>query len=281
MNGSKKTLAVVACVGLGGLALISACGGDATEQITPDGGGGSTSSSGTSSGGSTSSSGGSSTSEGGTSSSSGGGGGARCPDATPIPTATIDGIWHWAAPNGIQSVCTPSDIAAVKAAFEDAANQTYDDVVRELSQPGDLPSGAACLACIASTAGSANDGYMVQLTDDTQTPPQFYVDNAGACFALTASPACGQAITYLNYCAGLACGGCTNNTSYGNCLGSKGVKTACADEVSAFQTSCTAFLAPLEDVSSTLNRACGDPVDAISSMCNGGIFDGGTLGDGG
>jgi hypothetical protein len=269
---SKKLFALAGCTALAGTVFAAAASGCSSTTTTNGGTGDSGTSSGSVDSGKKTpvDSGGSS----GTDSAP-----PVCPDTTVIPTATIDAQWAWKAPKGIQSVCVAGDIAAVNAAFNNMSNQTYDDVVKQISPGGSgpLPSGAACLACMTSKEGDANYGYLVQLTDNTQMPPQFYIDNSGGCFALETTSACGQAITYLNYCAGLACGGCTDNTSFGNCLGAKGVATACAAEITTFQSSCNAYLTDLQNMNSALNAACGDPIDGISAMCADGTYDGGKL----
>ena len=72
----------------------------------------------------------------------------------------------------------------------------------------------------------------------------------------------------------VACNGCADQASYDACSSSKGVQKACADPIMQYQTACGA-VPGFSDPSSPINKACGDLVDGASTLCQGGIYDGG------
>jgi hypothetical protein len=195
--------------------------------------------------------------------------GTTCPDTTPVKSADIDSQIHWKGPAAIASPCTGADIQNLQKQFDDTNNKTYDDIVKNFNPP----SGAACKSCVVTPGTSATWGPIVQL-DATTT-----FGNFGACFGRFpgSSPDCGKAIEYLNLCLDTACQDCASQTAFDNCTGSKGASTACAAPVKDLQTACAAVLTDISDNNSAINKACNDIIDAASTLCAGGTFDGGKI----
>ncbi len=194
----------------------------------------------------------------------GGCGDLNCPSTCPITTADLDGEFGWKAPHPIQSVCTTADIQALADALANTANRTWDDIVKDVSS---RIANATCLGCIVTDRSSTQWGPIVQ--DPKGAQPNF-----GACFAAFpgSNEACGKAEQYVEFCVMVDCDGCTDQPDA--CASSKSVKLACAQPIDAYQTSCGS-VPGFGDPSSAIHRACGDVVDAASTLCQGGIYDGG------
>jgi hypothetical protein len=196
-----------------------------------------------------------------------------CPDTTPITSADIDSQIGWKPPVAIQSVCTDVQIGKLDAAFNNTANKTYDDVIKDVT--ASIGAGA-CLSCIVTDKTAANWGVLV-------SDPMGALPNFGACYAgfPGSNAACGKANEYLEICVLTACQGCADQNSFDACSSSKGITKACADPIMALQTSCGSVTG-IDQTDSAINKACGDIVDGASTLCNGGKYDGGVAGvDGG
>ncbi len=197
--------------------------------------------------------------------------GGTCPNTTAITTADLDGQFGWKAPHPIQKVCTAADIKALSDAFDNSANKTYDDIIKDIS--GKI-TDAACLGCIVTDKTATQWGPIFK--DAMGALPNF-----GACYAAFpgSNAACGKANEYLELCVLIACNDCTDQNSFNACAASKGLKTACADPIKQYQTACSG-VPGFGDMTSPLEKACGDIVDGASTLCQGGIYDGGVA-DGG
>lgn len=194
-----------------------------------------------------------------------------CPDTTPITSADIDSQIGWKPPAAINTSCTDADIAKLNSAFNNTANKTYDDVIKDIT--ASIGAGN-CLNCIVTDKTAANWGVLVK--DTMGALPNF-----GACYAgfPGSNAACGKANEYLEICVLTACQGCADQNSFDACTQSKGIAKACADPIKTLQTAC-ASVTGIDQTDSAINKACGDIVDGASTLCNGGKYDGGVA-DGG
>ncbi len=194
-------------------------------------------------------------------------GGGTCPNTTPITTADLDGQFGWKAPHPIQNVCSGADISTLSNAFNNPANKTYSDIVTDIS--GKI-ANAACLGCIVTDKTATQWGPIFK-------DPSGALPNFGACYAAFpgSNAACGKANEYLELCVLIACNDCTDSNSFNACAASKGLQTACADPISAYKTACSG-VPGFGMAGSAIEKACGDLVDGASTLCQGGIYDGGT-----
>ncbi len=200
-----------------------------------------------------------------------------CFPSCPITTDDLDRQFGWKPPHPIQNVCTSGDIQALSDELDKP--ETAADLIKNLS---DKITNAACFDCIVSDESSAQWAPIVRDAKGALPNGGGGLANLGGCYAAFpgSSVACGKAKEYVDLCLVFVCEGCAiDQASFDACASSKALQKACAEPIQAFQAVCGG-VPGINDPSSPMSRACADLVDAASTLCEGGIYDGGAV-DGG
>jgi hypothetical protein len=183
---------------------------------------------------------------------------AVCPTTDPIASTDL----AYAEPTPLKMDCTVDDYNALVDYLNKNQSATVSNVDTFLKT-----RGTACHDCVFADASGGTWGPLPIVGGQLQTI------NVGSCFTIvTGNPVLGKDIQNLFDCESVACGDCTDQSSY----------TACKSQ--ADKGACKGILAQAQQdfasVDQTLFDTCGSFTDSVREQCVGAI-DAGDAGDAG